>query len=81
MALCYPRGPMSVARLHELLHHLPADGRITLGEVQALIDAATDEGKVTVGEVFVLQAALDAHREKFTPEAFQALKGFLQGAG
>lgn len=76
-----PSAAMSVARLRELLHEVPADRIITLSEVESLIEAASDEGRVTVGEAFVLKAALDAHRELFTPEAYRALHAFLNGGG
>lgn len=69
---------MSITRLRDLLHQVPSDGQVTLAEVQALIEAARDEGKVTVGELFVLQAALEAHRTQYTPEAYQQLKAFLE---
>ncbi|MHB8877722.1 MAG: hypothetical protein ACYC8T_28865 [Myxococcaceae bacterium] len=72
---------MSVARLRELLHEVPADRTITLSEVESLIEAAADEGTVTVGEAMVLGAALDAHRDMFTPEAYRALQAFLKGGG
>jgi hypothetical protein len=72
---------MSVARLKELINRAASDDRISLAEVQDLIDVAIDEGTVTVGEAFLLNAALDAHAEYFTPDAFAALKGFLQGRG
>ena len=72
---------MSVARIKALLLEHAADDQIALAEVQELIDAATDEGVVTVGESFLLGAALDAHKARFTAEAYQALKHFLEGTG
>jgi len=72
---------MSVARIKALLLEHASDDRITLAEVQELIDAATDEGVVTVGESFLLNAALDAHKTRFTPDAYAALKHFLEGTG
>ncbi len=72
---------MSVNRLRELLRELPMDERITLEEVQRLIDASTDDATVTPGERLWLEAALEAHAARFTPEAYAALEGFLKGGG
>lgn len=72
---------MSVARIRKLLSEQPLDERITLEEVLALIDAAIDEGEVTAGEQLVLRAALEAHRERFDPDAYAALEAFLAGKG
>lgn len=68
---------MSVARLRMLLDEAGLDDRISLDEVQRLIDCARDDAAVTTGEVFLLEAALEAHRTQLSPEAARALEGFL----
>lgn len=68
---------MSVAKLRELLRELGADDRLTLAEVQRLIEASKDDDQVTPGELFLLQAAMLAHAGQFTPDAYAALKAFL----
>jgi hypothetical protein len=68
---------MSVARLRTMLDEAAFDDRISLDEVQRLIDCARDETKVTTGELFLLEAALEAHRSQLSPEAVQALERFL----
>ena len=68
---------MSVRRLHELLREQARDDQITLEEVAALIDETVREGSVTPGERFTLTAALEAHKEAFTLDAWKALVSFL----
>jgi hypothetical protein len=68
---------MSVRRLHELLAQQALDGKITAEEVQKLIAETLREGQVTPGERLTLQAALEAHRDKFTLDAWKALVSFL----
>jgi hypothetical protein len=68
---------MSVRRLHELLREQARDGKITAAEVQALIDETVREGVVTPAERFTLTAALEAHKEAFTLDAWKALVSFL----
>ena len=70
---------MSVGRIRQLLREAASDEVIGLHEVQALIDDATDDQVVTHGELLLLQAALQAHRARFTDEAYAALEGFLNG--
>lgn len=68
---------MSVRRLHELLAQQARDGKITADEVAALIAETLREGGITPGERFTLRAALDAHKDALTPEAWKALVSFL----
>jgi hypothetical protein len=68
---------MSVRRLHELLREQARDGKITLEEVTALIAESMREGEVSPGERLTLQAALEAHRDAFTLDAWKALVSFL----
>jgi hypothetical protein len=70
---------MTVSRIREMLRMLAADERITLKEVNALLEVAHDENQVTAGEIFFLEAALQAHEGQFTKDAYQALKKFLDG--
>jgi hypothetical protein len=68
---------MSVRRLHELLREQARDDQITLDEVGQLIAEARREGSLTPGERLTLEAALEAHRAAFTPEALKALVSYL----
>ena len=68
---------MSVRRLHALLAEQARDGKITADEVAALIAESSDEGVLTEGERFTLQAALEAHHDTFTPEAWRMLVAYL----
>lgn len=68
---------MSVRRLHELLREQARDGKITAEEVAELIKETVREGSITEAERFTLTAALEAHKEAFTLDAWKALVSFL----
>lgn len=68
---------MSVERLRQLLKEHAKDDVITLEEVKALIAAAKDQGEITIGERMTLEAAVEAHAARLTPEARSALLAFL----
>ncbi len=68
---------MSVRRLHDLLREQARDGKITAEEVYELIQETLREGAITPAERFTLTAALEAHKDAFTLDAWQALTSFL----
>ena len=72
---------MSVRRLHQLLAQQARDGKITAQEVAVLIAVTRSEGVFTPGERFTLQAALEAHREAFTADAWDMLVSYLAESG
>ena len=50
---------------------------MSLVEVKALIASAKDQGEITIGERMTLEAALQAHAARLTPDAKAALLAFL----
>lgn len=68
---------MGVRTLHDLLRHQAKDGVITRTEVEALIAETRREGVFTPAERFTLEAALQAHRDEFTQDAWEALVSYL----
>jgi hypothetical protein len=68
---------VSFTRLRQLVTQVAVDEVINLQDVQVLIAEAASDRLVSPGEQLVLSAALEAHRGRFTEEAYRALKAFL----
>lgn len=68
---------MSLQSLRDRLRYAREDDRVTRAEVDSFIRSAMQDGNVNFQEALILRGELDANGALFEPDAYDALKTFL----